>query len=204
MPFPFEVPFEEVQANLDTYIETVFAALQSEFLQMPKGQGFVEYDVFERGYEALKLATANFRNLGPDVIAEAVFNVPIALIVLRSMLGFTPPEWAYIATQRSGVVVPQGARARLTEGSVSIPWRHCGQAAESDGIAFSHLSPRRRASHAGRSRGRSWSAPPLAQSRYDARPWQLTTTCRPWRSLPDVAVRAISWSSICRSPRFCK
>jgi hypothetical protein len=36
-------------------------------------------------------------------------ETPIALIVLRSMLGFTPPEWAYMATQRTGVQVPQGA-----------------------------------------------------------------------------------------------
>ena len=65
MPFPFEVPFEQVQADLDAYVDAVFGALQSEFLAMPKGEGFVEYPVFEQGYEALKRATGNFRDLSP-------------------------------------------------------------------------------------------------------------------------------------------
>ena len=38
-----------------------------------------------------------------------VFETPIALIVLRCMLGFTPPEWAYYATRHTGVEVTQGA-----------------------------------------------------------------------------------------------
>lgn len=109
MPFPFEVPFEEVLADLDTYVDAVFGALQSEFLTLPKGKGFVEYPVFEQGYEALKRTTGNFRELTPAVVIETVQQIPIALIVLRSMLGFTPPEWAYVATRRTGVEVPQGA-----------------------------------------------------------------------------------------------
>ncbi len=54
MPFPFEVSFEEVEADLDTFVDAVFGALRSEFLTMPKGDGFVEYPVFEHGYETLK------------------------------------------------------------------------------------------------------------------------------------------------------
>jgi len=33
---------------------------------------------------------------------------PISIVVLRSMLGFTPPEWGYVTTQRTGVSVTQG------------------------------------------------------------------------------------------------
>lgn len=40
---------------------------------------------------------------------STVCRVPISLVVLRSMLGFTPPEWAYVTTQRTGFEVPQGA-----------------------------------------------------------------------------------------------
>lgn len=113
MPFPFEVPFEQVQSNLDTYIDEVFGALRSEFLTMPKGQGFVEYPTFERGYEALKRVTVGFRNLMPEPIIATVIQTPIVLVVLRAMLGFTPPEWAYVTTQRSEVEVPQGAARTL-------------------------------------------------------------------------------------------
>lgn len=40
MPYPFEVSFEEIRTDLDTYVDAVFAALTSEFLVMPKGPGF--------------------------------------------------------------------------------------------------------------------------------------------------------------------
>jgi len=109
MPFPFEVPFDEVQRDLDAYVDEIFSCLQSEFLTLPKGPGFVEYPVFERGYEALKRATGSFRDLSPERVIETVQEMPIALIVLRSMLGFTPPEWAYITSQRTDIQVSQSA-----------------------------------------------------------------------------------------------
>ncbi len=69
----------------------------------------MEYATFARGYEALKQATANFREVTPAIIAPVVFKLPIAFIVLRCMLGFTPPEWAYYATQETNAEIPQGA-----------------------------------------------------------------------------------------------
>jgi hypothetical protein len=109
MPFPFEVSFETVQVDIDQYVDEVFSCLQSEFLTLPKGPGFVEYPVFEQGYQALKKATGNFRSLSPQPVTEAVYSVPISLVVLRTMLGFTPPEWAYVTCQRTNVQVTQGA-----------------------------------------------------------------------------------------------
>ena len=92
----------------DSYVDAVFSCLESEFLTMPKGAGFVDYPLFERGYEALKSATSGFKELTPDKVFSIVVREPIALVVLRSMLGFTPPEWGYLATQRTGVSVAQG------------------------------------------------------------------------------------------------
>ena len=109
MPFPFEVGFDELQSDIDTYVDAVFGCLESEFLVMPKGKGFVEFPVFENGYEALKRTTGSFRNVTADTVATAVFETPIVLIVLRCMLGFTPPEWAYYATRHTGVEVTQSA-----------------------------------------------------------------------------------------------
>ena len=40
---------------------------------------------------------------------DAIRRAPVALIVLRTMLGFTPPEWAYVTSQRRGTEVTQGA-----------------------------------------------------------------------------------------------
>jgi hypothetical protein len=113
MPFPFEVSFEEVRANLDDFVDAIFGALQSEFLTLPKGEGFLEFPPFEQGYESLKRATGNFQRMSAEAVIETVYMVPVALIVLRSILGFTPPEWAYVTTQRTGVEVPQGAARTL-------------------------------------------------------------------------------------------
>ena len=109
MSFPFEVSFKEVEANIDAFVDEVFEALQSEFLTLPKGDGFIDYPVFESGYEALKRVTAGFRDLSSETVIQLVYQVPMAFIVLRTMLGFTPPEWAYVATQRTNIEVTQGA-----------------------------------------------------------------------------------------------
>lgn len=71
MRFPFEVSFSEVRADLDAFVTAVFSCLESEFLVMPKGAGFVEYPVFERGYEALKQATSGFRDVSSDFLLRA-------------------------------------------------------------------------------------------------------------------------------------
>lgn len=108
-PYPFELPFERIPADLDTLVDAVFGALQSDFLSLPKGEGFIDYSVFEQGYQALKRATHDFRQLDPAPLLALVREIPIVLIVLRTMLGFTPPEWAYIASQRRRIEITQGA-----------------------------------------------------------------------------------------------
>jgi len=107
--FPFEVSFEEVQADLDVYVDAVFGCLTSEFLVMPKGKGFIEFAVFEEGYERLKRATGGFREVTPETVGAAVYDTPIALVVLRCMIGFTPPKWAYYASRQTGISVTQNA-----------------------------------------------------------------------------------------------
>lgn len=106
--FPFEVPYEELEANLEEYVSAVFSCLESEFLVLPRGAGFIDYPVFEAGYEALKKSTKQFEAVTRETLLAATVEVPIAFIVLRTILGFTPPEWAYVATQRTGVEIPQG------------------------------------------------------------------------------------------------
>ena len=117
--FPFEVEFDNLRADLDTYVDAVFGCLESEFLVMPKGKGFVEFPVFENGYEALKRATGSFRRVTLETVAPVVFESPVALIVLRCMLGFTPSEWAYFASRQTGVEVTQGA-ARVIDRNIRM------------------------------------------------------------------------------------
>jgi hypothetical protein len=119
MPFPFERTFEEVQANVEACVDEVFSALETGFLTMPKGPGFIEYATFEHGYQELKRATKGFRDLSVPAVLKTVNQTPIALIVLRAMLGFTPSEWAAVATARTGVEVTQGA-ARSIDRKIRI------------------------------------------------------------------------------------
>lgn len=114
--YPFEVSFAQVQSNLDEFAAVVMDSLQSDFLVLPKGKGFVEYAVFQGGYEWLEWATKGFAKVTAKVVLPVVQQAPISLIVLRTMLGFTPPEWAYMATLRTGVDVPQGAVRTLDRG----------------------------------------------------------------------------------------
>jgi len=106
--FPFKATLKEINKAPENYVDSVFSCLESEFLVMPKGAGFVEYPSFEGGYEALKAATNGFSVLNPADIYSVTVSNPISIIVLRTMLGFTPPEWGYVTTQKTGVNVTQG------------------------------------------------------------------------------------------------
>lgn len=108
MILPFEVDYEEMIQDLESYVSAIFSSLESDFMTMPRGNGFVDFSIFEQGYETLKLATRGFQDMSPENIFEAAQASPMVLIILRSILGFTPPEWAYIATQRTGTEVTQG------------------------------------------------------------------------------------------------
>ena len=118
--FPFEVGLEELRTRADSFVDGVFASLESAFLVMPRGQGFVSFPEFENGYETLKRATANFSALDEENIYTTALRVPLVLIILRAMLGFTPSEWAYVAGQNAGIEITQGfarsldRRIRLT------------------------------------------------------------------------------------------
>lgn len=109
MEYPFEVSFEEVENNIDEYINAVFSSLESEFLTMPKGEDFIDYSVFEKGYEALKQVTNDFTLFNLDSILPVAFEIPISITVMRTILGFSPPEWAYVTSQRTNIEVSQSA-----------------------------------------------------------------------------------------------
>jgi len=107
MRFPFEASLDDIAADPAPFINSVFSCLESDFLVMPKGEGFVDYPVFEDGYEQLKRRTDNFRMLSVERVLPVTFESPISIIVLRAMLGFTPPEWAYVASSRTSTPISQ-------------------------------------------------------------------------------------------------
>jgi hypothetical protein len=99
----FAADYTDPSLSFEPLIDEVFAELKSSFLEMPRGEGFIDYVTFERGYQALKRGTGDFENVRPATVEAAVATAPIAFIVFRTILGFTPPEWAYITTESTGV-----------------------------------------------------------------------------------------------------
>ena len=107
MKYPFEAQYAEIEADLDVFVNAVFDSLQSSFLLLPRGPGFVTYPEFQQAYEVLKRHTAGFAVCEPDNVMGALREDALAFIVLRAILGFTPSELAYVASQQSGVRISQ-------------------------------------------------------------------------------------------------
>jgi hypothetical protein len=109
MPLRFDIDYDDPGIAWEPLVDEVFGELRSSFLEMPKGEGFIDYPTFEKGYQAIRRHTDSFAALTAENVLSAVHNVPIAFIVFRCILGFSPPEWAYITTEMTGVGVDQGA-----------------------------------------------------------------------------------------------
>ncbi|MGB6175462.1 MAG: hypothetical protein WBF43_03765, partial [Methylocella sp.] len=79
----FEVDYRSPAIVWDPLIDEVFAELKSSFIEMPKGEGFIDYPTFEKGYQSLKRCTDAFAKVTSDTVAAAVREVPMAFIVFR-------------------------------------------------------------------------------------------------------------------------
>jgi hypothetical protein len=109
VPLRFDVDYRDPAITWEPLVDEVFSELTSTFIEMPKGEGFVDYPTFEKGYQVLRRHTDAFADVTPDTVLAAVREAPIAFLVFRCILGFSPPEWAYVTTEMTGVDVDQGA-----------------------------------------------------------------------------------------------
>src|SRR5262245_44246454 len=90
--YPFQAPTSELEANIEGFVTSTVASLSSFYLELPRGENFLEFDPFRLAYEELRAATINFKSLDPAVVWEAVSRNGLVLVVLRCILGLTPPE----------------------------------------------------------------------------------------------------------------
>jgi len=70
--FPFEIPYAEIEADVDPFIDVIFDRLQSSFLILPRGPGFITYPEFQQAYEVLKRHTAEFTTVEPGNVMNAL------------------------------------------------------------------------------------------------------------------------------------
>ena len=110
---PFELAPDQLKARLDEMVEVTFGDLQSQFLTMPKGSSFIEYAEFQKAYEVVKAQTAGFETFTEETVWAAVRHDALSLVVLRTILGCSPPEWADMARSDRGSDITQGAARSL-------------------------------------------------------------------------------------------
>jgi hypothetical protein len=109
----FEASLEELSNNLDTYADLFAADLQSFFFVMPKGDDFLSFARFREAYLALAESTESFATLTTANIEAAVRRDALAFVVIRTILGLSPPELAYIARTTTGATIDQSVARRL-------------------------------------------------------------------------------------------
>lgn len=113
MQRPFELDPQALELRLDEMVTMTFGDLQSQFLVLPRGPGFVSFEEFHAAYEGLKRRTSAFTNLNESTVWAALEEDALALLVLRAILGLSPPEWADLAKSERGINVTQGAARGL-------------------------------------------------------------------------------------------
>lgn len=102
MPYPFELAAEELERQLDAMVDVTFHDLQSQFLVLPKKGSFIEYAKFQASYEVLKRHMRGFSVLKEEAVWAGLREDALGLVVLRTVLGMSPGEWAELARQERG------------------------------------------------------------------------------------------------------
>lgn len=118
---PYEVDPSDIADNLAELVQTTFDDLTSQFMLLPRGDGFLEYPEFRKGYEALRKCTGGFKALTVENCWDAVYLDAIAGIVLRTILGVSPPEWQDLAFEETGERMPNNWARTLDKKMRTIP-----------------------------------------------------------------------------------
>jgi hypothetical protein len=108
LPRPFEVEPAYLREHLDEMVDATFADIRSQFLVLPKGPSLIEYADFEAAYEVLKRQTSAFGEFTEQRVWDALREDSLVFVVLRTILGVTPSEWAALARSERSTDVEQG------------------------------------------------------------------------------------------------
>jgi hypothetical protein len=84
--------------------EGILESLQSYFVDMPRGENFLEGPTFRSSYETFRSATSNGEDLSPETLLRAVRNESRSWVVIRAIAGVTPPEAAALTMEAAAEV----------------------------------------------------------------------------------------------------
>jgi hypothetical protein len=138
MKQPFQASAVELSEQLEDYVDAVYASLESQFLVLPKGGNFVEYARFQEAFETLKRATKDFRTVDPAAVWDALLADSLTAVVLRCILGMTPPEWADLAASDSGLTITQNF-ARSLDGKVRTDSEYLARLSERKSVTLERV-----------------------------------------------------------------
>ena len=113
MKRPFESNESILEKDIEKFVDVTFNDLQSQFLIIPRGNNFLEFHRFRDAYELLKSHTRTFRKMDEASIWAACCEDSLVFPVLRTILGFSPPEWADATKELLAVDINQGAARQL-------------------------------------------------------------------------------------------
>ena len=109
---PFQLTTEELESRLNEMVAVTFDDLTSQFMLLPRGRVFLTYPEFLHGYELLRMATRGFRDVNPSTCWNAMRDDARSFLVIRTILGMSPPEWRELANDETGTAeAPNSARA---------------------------------------------------------------------------------------------
>ncbi|MEV0876629.1 hypothetical protein AB0I85_02200 [Micromonospora echinofusca] len=114
---PYQLTSAQLLEQLDDMVSATFSDLTSQFMLLPRGSSFVGYEDFLAGYEAVRHATNGFASVSVDQCWNAIQNNALALVVIRCILGVSPPEWQDLTFEETGVRLPNNW-ARGIDGKV--------------------------------------------------------------------------------------
>ena len=114
---PYQLNDVELEARMDEMVAVTFSDLTSQFMLLPRGSAFLTYEEFRDGYEALRMATMGFTAGSVETCWAALKQDARAFIVLRTILGISPPEWQDLTVQETGTTLPSNT-ARSIDGKV--------------------------------------------------------------------------------------
>jgi len=104
----FEISEDQLETHMDELVQTIIDSLESYYLTLPKGPGYITYERFGEAYDVLVKLTDGFDNFSYDSVWNTFSEDNLVFVVMRTILGLSPPEWADLTREKTHVIVSQG------------------------------------------------------------------------------------------------
>ncbi len=137
---PYQLSGADLASHLNEMVAITFSDLTSQFMLLPRGPAFITYEEFLVAYEALRQATYGFEDVSVETCWRALRSNATALIVLRTVLGVSPPEWEDLAREELPDLVLPTNWARTLDGKVKRDQNHFGTRSGSSALTVSRTT----------------------------------------------------------------